>query len=100
MINYNGIWLDSTWEFELAKRLDSLNIKWIRPDPIRWFDEDGVAHNYFPDFYLPDYNLFLDPKNTHAFKVQEKKIKTLLTQHKNIVIITSLEECQNFSISF
>ena len=66
---YKGITLDSSWELELAKRLDDLNIKWNRPDPLKWKDSNGLEHNYFPDFYLVDHNLYLDPKNPGAYKV-------------------------------
>lgn len=97
-IEYKGILLDSSWELELAKRLDELEIKWVRPDPIPWVDDEGVTHNYFPDFYLEDYDLFLDPKNPQAVKVQKKKLDKLLSQYKNIVIIESIEECKNFSL--
>jgi len=95
-VEYKGILLDSSWELELAKRLDELKIKWVRPDPIPWIDEEGVTHNYFPDFYLEDYDLFLDPKNPQAVKVQKKKLDRLLTQYKNIVIIESIEQCKKF----
>jgi len=98
VVEYKGILLDSSWEFELAKRLDELEIKWVRPDPIPWVDEEGVTHNYFPDFYLEDYDLFLDPKNPHAIKVQKKKLDCLLTQYKNIVIIDSIEKCKQYSV--
>lgn len=98
VIEYKGILLDSSWELELAKRLDELEIKWIRPDPIPWVDDEGVTHNYFPDFYLEDYDLFLDPKNPQAIKVQKKKIDCLLTQYKNIVIIDSIEKCKQYSV--
>lgn len=96
MIEYNGVWLESSWELALAVRLDKLKVKWLRPDPIKWIDYDGFYHNYFPDFYLPDYDIYLDPKNPHARKVQKKKLKQLLTQYDNIVIIDTLEECQNY----
>jgi hypothetical protein len=97
-ITYNGILLDSTWEYELAKRLDSLKIDWIRPEPLKWTDENGVQHNYFPDFYLPAHNLYLDPKNPHAYKVQESKIN-ILNQLYNIKWILSLKDCINFNIA-
>ena len=99
LIEYNGVMLDSTWELELAIRLDSLNIKWIRPDPIKWVDGDNKIHNYFPDFYLVDHDIYLDPKNPQAIKVQQDKLKYLLTQYTNIVIIETLEQCKNFNIS-
>jgi len=98
MVEYNGIMLDSTWELELAKRLDELKIHWERPDPIKWSDDNGIIHNYFADFYLKDYNLYLDPKNPYAIKAQKEKLKCLLDQHKNILIIKSIEECKNFNI--
>lgn len=97
VVEYRGILLDSSWELELAKRLDELKIKWVRPDPIPWVDKEGIIHNYFPDFYLEDYDLFLDPKNPYAIKVQKKKLDCLLTQYKNIVIIDSIEKCRQYS---
>jgi len=90
--------LDSSWEEELAKCLDSQNIPWVRPDPIKWFDHDGISHNYFPDFYLPEYDLYLDPKNDQAYRVQEQKIKCLTEQIKNLIIIRTLVECKNFKV--
>jgi hypothetical protein len=98
IVEYKGILLDSSWELALAKRLDELNIEWIRPDPISWVDEDGITHNYFADFYLPKHDKYLDPKNKHAIRVQAKKLKILLAQHDNINIIDSLEGCKNFYI--
>ena len=98
MIEYNGIMLDSTWELELAKRLDNINVEWTRPDPIIWIDDEGNSHHYFPDFYLPEYNLFLDPKNPQAVRVQQKKLDILLQQHTNINILYSLKECKEFTI--
>lgn len=98
MINYNDIWLDSSWELELAKRLDYLNIEWIRPDPIEWFDKYNKKHNYFSDFYLPKYNLYIDPKNPRAYKVQEEKIKILMSGMNNLIILHTLDECKNFTL--
>ena len=88
--------LDSSWEEALAIRLDELNITWERPDPIKWIDLNNVTHNYFPDFYLKDYNVYLDPKNPYAIKAQQNKLNCLTEQIKNLVIITSLEDCKNY----
>lgn len=90
--------LDSSWEEELAKRLDFLDIYWIRPDPIEWLDETGIKHNYFPDFYLPDFDLFLDPKNRIAMQTQQEKIKILKKQLNNLLFLETLEECKNFVV--
>lgn len=88
--------LDSSWEEALAARLDELDIEWTRPQPIKWLDENNVYHNYFPDFYLPKYDVYLDPKSPYAIKAQESKLKCLTVQLQNLVIIKTLEDCKNF----
>lgn len=98
MILYKDIWLDSSWEYELAKRLDELEIRWERPKPIIWIDNNGIQHNYFPDFYLLDYDLFLDPKNPAAFENQKEKIEILKKTYNNIRFISSIVECINFKL--
>lgn len=93
------VMLDSSWEEALAKRLDELNIKWIRPEnPISYVALDGKTRNYFPDFYLADYNLYLDPKNPAAMNAQKDKIDILLNMMDNLVIIETLDGCKNFQV--
>lgn len=97
-IKYKGVTLDSSWELALAKRLDNLKIKWIRPLPLKWKDKKGCYHNYFPDFYLPEFNVYLDPKNTFAFNVQKEKINILKNTYSNIIFLKDLKECEEFEI--
>ena len=97
MMEYNGILLDSTWEVCMAKKLDMLSIRWERPAPITYIDFFGNVRHYFPDFYLPEYDLYLDPKNPQAYKVQLEKIKCLQQQYNNIIILRSIDEINNFA---
>lgn len=60
--DYNGIKLDSSYEVELAKSLDKNNVKWQRCKRFP-YHMNGKLHHYTPDFFLPDYNIYLDPKN-------------------------------------
>ena len=93
------VMLDSSWEEALAKRLDELKIEWIRPElPIQYLTPDGKTHNYFPDFYLLKYDMFLDPKNPYALRVQKEKIDIIKSIMNNLIIIETLEECQSFNI--
>ena len=79
-------------------RLDELNIQWKRPStPIKWIDLAGKEHNYFPDFYLCDYDMFLDPKNPRAVAVQQGKLTIIQNQMPNLKILTTLKECKEFS---
>lgn len=89
--------MDSSWEIELARRLDNLNIEWNRPTPLKWVDSTGNARNYFSDFYLPKYDIYLDPKNKAAYANQIEKIEYVLKNYKNVFILRTLEECQNYS---
>lgn len=78
----NQVTLQSSYELECSKILDRLNIKWIRPKSLKY---DGKR--YFPDFYLPECNLYLDPKNDYLAKQDAKKIACVREQNSVEVII-------------
>ena len=88
--------LDSSWEEALAKRLDSLNVVWTRPEPMKWIDKFGNCRNYFPDFYLPEYDLYLDPKNPEAARQQKEKVSWLKSNVENLIFLNSLNEIENY----
>jgi len=92
------ILLDSSWEEALAKRLDELNIEWERPKPFPWYDSKGIRHNYFADFYLPLYDLYLDPKNPGAMLNQKEKVSWLKQNISNLIFLNSLRECVEFTV--
>lgn len=72
-IEFNGINLDSSYEFEVANQLNENKIKWERPTYFIWEDDNGIKHRYYPDFYLPEYNVYLDPKNDYLINNKSKK---------------------------
>ena len=94
--NGDTILLDSSWEELLAKRLDALEIEWIRPESISWIDSSGKSRNYFPDFYLPEYDLYLDPKNPAAMLQQAEKIEWLKNNIKNLIFLENIIEIETF----
>lgn len=61
-ILYKGVLLDSSYEVVVAESLDFNNIKWERPKRFSYYVKDKKRY-YTPDFYLPEYNIYLDPKN-------------------------------------
>lgn len=76
--HYKGLKFDSGWEVLMAKLLDKHNINWTVPNQsIEWIDDIGKSHKYFPDFYLPNYNVYLDPKNPHVVKLTQRKLDIL-----------------------
>jgi len=89
---------DSSWEDALADRLDELELKWERPGPILYQDRAGKNRKYYPDFYLPDHDLYLDPKNSYAEKQQNEKLM-IISKIINLSILRSLEECVHFDLT-
>ena len=68
------VMLDSSWEKIVAEKLDEAGIAWIRPvEPIIW----GDGRNYYPDFYLPDIGVYLEPKNEGCMIMQKEKVDWL-----------------------
>lgn len=62
--DYNGIKLDSSYEVKFAEDLDKNKIKWSRPKPLL-YRLNGEEHRYYPDFYLDDYDVYVDTKNDY-----------------------------------
>jgi hypothetical protein len=89
--------MDSSWEVALATRLDSLGVEWIRPEPLPWVDSLNHTRNYFSDFYLPKYDVYLDPKNSAAYSNQIEKIKVISAKYPNVKILRTLKECEEYA---
>ena len=61
-IEYNGKTLKGSWELETAKYLDKIGMKWtneLEPFPYEW---NGKWHLYFPDFYLEEFDTYIEVK--------------------------------------
>lgn len=69
--------LQSTYELECSQILNGLGVNWIRPKALK-YDE---IKNYFADFYLPDYDIWLDPKNSFKAECDKIKIEKVITQN-------------------
>jgi len=80
--SYRGVMMDSSWEVNLAKWLDEKQIKWIRDRRIclYWRDKDDDIRRYYPDFYLPDYNCYLEPKNKYLQQKDCFKLNSIKEQ--------------------
>jgi hypothetical protein len=87
---YKEIWFDSKWEVLVAKSLDEANIKWIRPRV--GFVWNDLGRKYYPDFYLADYDVYLDPKNSYLTKKDTEKITE--AQKRNSIKVIVLSESQ------
>jgi hypothetical protein len=78
---YRGITLDSSFEFRLAKSMSKSKIKWLRPKSIKYKDR-GQTRRYLPDFYLPQFDVYLDTKNDYLIKKDKRKLSLVRRQNK------------------
>lgn len=62
-IKYKDKTLHSSYELIVAKSLDEHKIKWDTCKRFKYIDPNGKQRTYTPDFYLLDFNVYLDPKN-------------------------------------
>ncbi len=90
---YKDISMDSSWEVETAQWLDTRNIKWERSRKMMfyWTDLTGNKRRYYPDFYLPLYGLYLDPKNKYLIEKDRFKIEAVMKEN-NITILWGLKD--------
>lgn len=66
---YKNYLFDSSWEVLFAKFLDEHNILWIRNNKISFdYIYENSMHKYYPDFYLPDYDLYIEIKGLYTDK--------------------------------
>lgn len=56
------VFLQSTYELEYAKRLDSQGISWVRNKKKFPYVFEGKLKNYYPDFYLVDEDVYVEVK--------------------------------------
>jgi predicted nucleic acid-binding Zn ribbon protein len=85
------VYLESSWEFKVAEDLDKHNISWTRPKYIRYMLDD-VKKMYYPDFYLVDYDCYLDPKNSYVRILDQQKLKAVVEQNNIKLILLDKDE--------
>ena len=92
--------MDSTWEVACAKRLDELEVKWVRSSELKmpYITRGKRKRNYIPDFYLPDYDIYLEVKGywtsaaRHKMKDIEKRNPGKVLLLESLAEIASLEK--------
>lgn len=80
--------LQSSYELKCSKILNELNISWIRPGHLKYDD----TKKYFADFYLPEYDIFLDPKNDYKRILDQEKITKVRNQNNvRLYVLSEIE---------
>lgn len=80
------------YELAFIKYLDENNLKFeCHRSKIPYIGDDGLTHHYFPDFYVYEWNSYVDPKATHWYKKQYRKFELLAEQHPDLLITVLTE---------
>lgn len=90
--------VQGTWELKYSQYLNEKNINWIRSRKINLrykYHKEDILRTYYPDFYLPDYNAYIEIKGYFS---DNDKIKMMCVQtynsEKNIQILLKKELIQ------
>lgn len=78
----NQTTLQSLYEYAVFELLCELGLRWVRPKALKYNNK-----NYFADFYLVDFDVYLDPKNSFKAKQDEEKIRLVNEQNGNKVFV-------------
>jgi len=79
------IYFYSRWEANIARLFNYLDIKWIyQPKTFNL-----GSQNYTPDFYLPDYGVYIEVKNFlwKYSKIRDRKFRKLYPKIKLVLIL-------------
>lgn len=97
---YRNIWFDSKWEIEAAKSMEKNGIGWGRGniDPIPYKDIKGKDRLYHPDFFIKEFECYLEVK---GYMTEESFYKLSQIKDKiKIAFVYSLKESQSIDKSF
>jgi len=92
--------MDSTWEVMMATRLDELGVTWRRDKNMKlsYKTRGGRKKNYIPDFYLIDYDIYIEVKG-YWTDAARHKMKAVQKRHPvKILILESLAEIEVLKI--
>ena len=71
-IEYNGMMVTGKWELEVAMFLDRKGVEWTNyVKPFKYFWGEKIR-NYFPDFYIPILDLYIEVKGFQTERDEAK----------------------------
>ena len=86
----SGVKVQGTWERDIALCFNNNNVIWqkmkLNVDIWKYLDKSNKTRSYTPDFYLPEYDIFLEVKG-YWWGDDKEKMKLVLSQHKDKTLI-------------
>ena len=93
-IEYNGIRLNSSWELIVVKWFEENGIFWKRNEVgfKYYWEEKQKYHTYFPDFYLPDSDRYVEVK---GYETDRDRCKWKVVENLRIIKKKEIEQIKN-----
>jgi len=91
-IEYKGKKLQSRFELKTAEILESKNIVWESHNKYICYEIDNIKKRYNPDFYLPEYNIYLEPHTSYYW--DEKFLNKMNAVNKLGFVTFYFQECE------
>lgn len=91
--NGNEYKVQGNYELKFIEYLDKNNLKFeCHRGRIPYVADDGLTHHYHPDFYVYDWDSYVDPKAQHWYNIQKRKFELLREQNPDIKLKILLEQ--------
>ena len=86
--------MDSSWEHICAAKLDEAGIQWVRSPGLilEYRTVRNRKRKYIPDFYLPDYDMYVEVKGYWTDAARYKMADVQARNDVNILIVESMPE--------
>ena len=86
--DYKEYKVQGTWELAFIKWLDNNNLKFTcHRGRLSYFDDNGYEKSFYPDFYVYDWNSYVDVKSDYFYNINKNKIDNILKHNKNVKIL-------------
>lgn len=79
--------VQSSYELSCSKILDEIGVRWIRPQHLVY-----EGKKYFPDFFLVDHSIYLDPKNSFLKIKDREKIESVKKQNNVQIFVLDQDQ--------
>lgn len=93
--------VQGTWERDIANKFEQLNIRWLKlktnKDTLK-YEMNGKIRSYTPDFYLPDYDMYVEVKGFWWGDDKEKMKIVLQTYPDKTIAVVEKEEYQEIML--
>ena len=89
--------VQGTWERDFALRLSELGIKWqkVKSFTEEYFDDQGITRRYTPDFYLEDFDTYIELKG-YWWGNDKRKMEIVLSATKSKIVVIEKEAYERF----